>query len=128
MWFTVNYLGNPDNAAILLAYIMSFLMAGGYIAMAGALSALAGNQVVAFVLAVSTGFIFTAMGLPLVASGVAGLFGPSVAETTRLFSLLTHFEAAQRGVLELRALFFYSGFITLWLCLNTLWVARRRAR
>ena len=127
MWITVNYLGSPDNAAIALAYLMSFLMAGGYVAMSTALSALAGNQVVAFVLAVTTGFVFTAMGLPLVASGVAELFGPTAAETTRLFSFLTHFEAAQRGGLELRALLFYVGVIVLWLGLNTLWVSRRRA-
>ncbi len=126
-WVTVNYLGSPDNAAIALAYLMSFLMAGGYIAMAAALSAMAGNQVVAFVIAVSVGFVFTALGLPLVASGLSDVMGPGVAETARAFSLLTHFEAAQRGVLEMRAIIFYLGFIVMWLGLNTLWVARRRA-
>lgn len=127
MWVTVNYLGAPDNAAIALAYLMSFLMAGGYVALSSALSALAGNQVVAFVLAVTVGFIFTAMGLPLVASGLSDLFGPTAAESARLFSFLTHFEAAQRGVLEVRAVVFYLGFIMLWLALNTLWITRRRA-
>ncbi len=127
MWVTVNYLGSPDNTAIFLAYLMSFMMAGGYIALSSALSALAGNQVVAFVMAVTIGFVFTAMGLPLVASGLAELFGAGVAENARSFSFLTHFEAAQRGVLELRALLFYSGFIILWLVLNTLWIASRRA-
>ena len=39
------------------------------------------------------------------------------------FSLITHFEAAQRGVLEMRALIFYIGFIALWRSLNTLWVS-----
>lgn len=126
-WFTVNYLGSPDNAAIALAYLMSFLMAGGFVAMSAALSALAGNQVMAFVIAVSIGFLFTAAGLPLVASGVSDMFGPGVAETIRAFSLLTHFEAAQRGVLELRAVAFYLGFIAMWLALATLWVSRRRA-
>ena len=127
MWVTINYLGDPDNAAIALAYLMSFLMAGAYVAMAAALSALAGNQVVAFVLAVTIGFVFTAMGLPLVASGVADIFGSTVADGTRHFAFLTHFEAAQRGVLELRAVLFFLGVIGLWLALNTLWVSRRRA-
>ena len=127
MWLTVNYLGSPDNTAIFLAYVMSFMMAGGYIALSSALSALAGNQVVAFVIAVTIGFVFTAMGLPLVASGLADLFGSGVAEGARSFSFLTHFEAAQRGVLELRSLLFYAGFIILWLALNTLWISSRRA-
>jgi ABC-2 type transport system permease protein len=127
MWLSVNYLGSPDNTAIALAYLMSFLMAGGYIALASALSALAGNQVVAFVLAVMVGFVFTAMGLPLVASGMAGVLGAKTAEIASLFSFLTHFEAAQRGVLELRAAIFYVGFAAFWLSLNALWISNRRA-
>jgi len=126
IWASVNWLGSPDNAAIGLAYVMSFLMAGGYLAIASAMSAVAGNQVVAFVLSVATGFLFTASGLPLVASGVTGVFGPVAAEAVASFSLLTHFEAAQHGVLEGRALIFYGGFIGLWLTLNAIWVGARK--
>ena len=32
IWITVNYLGNPDNGAILAAYLGSFFMAGGFLA------------------------------------------------------------------------------------------------
>jgi ABC-2 type transport system permease protein len=77
MWMSVSWLGHPDHAAIALAYAMSFLMAGGYLAVACAFSAVAGNQVVAFVLSVAVGFLFTAAGLPLIASA----FGPRTAET-----------------------------------------------
>lgn len=126
MWMSVNWLGAPDNAAIALTYAMSFLMAGGYLAVACAMSAVARNQVVAFVLSVAVGFVFTAAGLPVVASGIAGLLGPGAADAFASFSLLTHFEAAQRGVLELRALFFYVAFIALWLSLNAIWVSARK--
>ena len=40
LWITVNVLGHPDNAAILTAYIASLLMAGAYIAIGSAMSAL----------------------------------------------------------------------------------------
>jgi ABC-2 type transport system permease protein len=126
MWMSVNWLGAPDNAAIALTYAMSFLMAGGYLAIACAMSAVARNQVVAFVLSVAVGFVFTAAGLPVVASGIAGLMGPGAADALASFSLLAHFEAAQRGVLELRALFFYVAFIALWLSLNAIWVSARK--
>lgn len=122
MWMSVNWLGAPDNTAIFLTYVISFLMAGGYLAIACAMSAAAGNQVVAFVLSVAVGFIFTAAGLPVVASA----FGPGLAETMASFSLLTHFEAAQRGVLEMRALVFYIGFIAVWLAFNAIWVSVRK--
>jgi ABC-2 type transport system permease protein len=126
MWISVNWLGAPDNAAISLAYAMSFLMAGGYLAVASALSSVAGNQVAAFVLSVTVGFLFTAAGLPLVLSGAADAFGAQAAETIASFSLLAHFEAAQHGVLEARALIFYVGFIALWLTLNAVWVSARK--
>jgi ABC-2 type transport system permease protein len=126
MWLTVNWLGSPDNAAIAMTYAMSFLMAGGYLAIACAMSAAAGNQVVAFVLSVAVGFVFTAAGLPLVTSGATGMFGPGMADALAAFSLLTHFEAAQHGVLEARALVFYAGFIALWLTLNAIWVGARK--
>ena len=31
IWITVNYLGSPDNGAILAAYIGSMLLAGGFL-------------------------------------------------------------------------------------------------
>ena len=126
MWISVTWLGSPDHAAIALGYVMSFLMAGAYLAVACAISALSSNQVVAFVLSVAVGFVFTAAGLPLVAGGVSETLGAGVAENLAAFSLLTHFEAAQRGVLELRALVFYGGFIALWLTLNTIIVSARK--
>ncbi len=42
---------------------------------------------------------------------LSSVFGPGLAEAMASFSLITHFEAAQRGVLEMRALVFYGGFI-----------------
>ena len=41
-------------------------------------------------------------------------------------SRLALFAAAQRCGLELRSLFFYLGFIGLWLTLNTIWVSARK--
>lgn len=126
MWISVNWLGHPDNAAIAIAYAMSFLMAGGYLAVACAMSSVSANQVIAFVLSVAVGFLFTAAGLPLVASGMTSTFGASFAESLASFSLLTHFDAAQHGVLEGRALIFYLGFIALFLTLNSIWVGARK--
>ena len=68
-------------------------------------------------------------GLPVHGGGAAlssaARFGPGMADALASFSLLSHFEAAQRGVLELRSLVFYLGFIGLWLTLNTIWVSAR---
>lgn len=126
MWISVNVLGPADNMAIALAYLMSFLMAGAYLSIGAAVSALTGSQVTAFVISVVIAFIFTAAGWPLVLSGVAGLFGAGVADAIARFSFLSHFEAAQRGVLEWRSVLFYLSVIALFASLNALWASRRR--
>lgn len=126
MWMTVNYLGSPDNAAIALTYLMSFLMAGAYVSIGAAVSSLTSSQVTAFVLSVVIAFLFTVAGWPLVLSGVAGIAGPGVAEAVARFSFLTHFDGAQRGVLELRAVVFFLSVMALFTGLNSLWATRRR--
>lgn len=126
MWVTANILGSADNVAIALTYLMSLAMAGAYISIGAAASALTSRQVTAFVISVVVAFLFTAAGWPLVLSGIASLAGAGVAEVVAKFSFLTHFEAAQNGVLELRALFFFASVIALFAAMNGLWAARRR--
>lgn len=126
MWFTVNYLGDADNIAIALTFGMSLLMAGAYLSLGLALSALSRNQVTAFVLSVFVAFLFTAAGWPVVLSGLADLVGARAADSLAQLSFLSHFEAAQRGVLEGRSVLFFLSFIILWTALSVLWSGRSR--
>ena len=50
VWITINYLGSPDNGAIVAAYVGSFLMAGGFLSIGMCMSAATRNQVIAFIL------------------------------------------------------------------------------
>jgi ABC-2 type transport system permease protein len=126
LWITVNVLGSPDNAAIFTAYLASLLMAGAYIAIGSAMSALTPAQVVAFVLAVMISFLLTALGLPLVLDFFSGFVGGAVAETVARFSILHHFDAAQRGVVEFRSVFYFGSLIGLCLGFTALAVDARR--
>jgi ABC-2 type transport system permease protein len=126
LWITVNFLGSPDNAAIFTAYLCSLLMAGAYIAIGSAMSALTPAQVVAFVLAVLISFLLTALGLPLVSDFFAGVVGGGVAETISRFSILYHFDAAQRGVVEFRSVFYFLSLIALCLGFTAVSVDARR--
>ncbi|MEL6257745.1 MAG: Gldg family protein, partial [Pseudomonadota bacterium] len=126
MWLTANYLGSPDNAAIALSYAVSLFMAGAYLAIGAAVSAASRSQVTAFVLSVVAAFLVTAAGWPLVLSGVTDAFGQNVANGVARFSFLTHFDAAQRGVLELRSILYFASLIVLCGYLNGLFAASRR--
>ncbi len=126
LWITVNILGSPDNAAIFTAYIASLLMAGAYLAIGSAMSALTPAQVIAFVLAVLVSFLLTALGLPLVLDFFSGVIGGDVATAVARFSILHHFDAAQRGVVEFRSIFYFLSLIALCLGFTALAVDARR--
>ncbi|WP_395647459.1 ABC transporter permease subunit [Terricaulis sp.] len=126
LWVTVNLLGHPDNAAIFTGYIASLLMAGAYLAIGSAMSAITPAQIVAFVLAVMVAFLLTALGLPLVSDFFSGFVGGAVAESISRFSILYHFDAAQRGVVEFRSIFYFLSLIALCLGFTALAVDARR--
>jgi ABC-2 type transport system permease protein len=126
LWITVNLLGAPDNSAILTGYLASLLMAGAYLAIGSATSALTDSQVVAFVLAVLIAFLFTALGLPIVSDFVAPILGGGFAEAVSRFSILSHFEAGQRGVVELRSIWYFVSLNALFLGFTWLAVDARR--
>ena len=126
LWISVNLLGSPDNAAIFTAYLASLLMAGAYIAIGSAMSALTQAQIVAFVLAVLVSFLLTALGLPLVLDFFNEFVPGAVGEAIARFSILHHYDAAQRGVVELRSVFYFASLIALCLGFTALAVDARR--
>jgi ABC-2 type transport system permease protein len=126
IWITINVLGHPDNGAVAVGYLTSLLMAGAYLAIGSAMSALSSAQIVAFVLAVLVSFLFTAAGLPLVLGFFKGVAGPGAAEMAERFSILHHFDAAQRGVIDFRSLYFFLSLIALFLGFTALAIDARR--
>lgn len=126
-WVTVAWLGGPDHGVILTSYFGSFLLAGGFLAIGACLSALTKNQVVAFVLAISVGFLFILSGYPAVLEVASTFLPASVLETVREMSFLTHFNGIIRGVIDARDLVFFGSLIALFLFANTQVVELKKA-
>ncbi|HUB97585.1 MAG TPA: ABC transporter permease subunit [Stellaceae bacterium] len=126
-WITVNILGQPDNGVILASYIGSFLMAGAFLAVGAALSALTKNQVIAFVLTASLCFLFTVSGSSVVLGFLTGWAPDSVLQAVASFSFLTHFSAIVRGVIDLRDAVFFLSVIALFLFANAVVVDMKKA-
>jgi ABC-2 type transport system permease protein len=108
IWVTVNYLGHPDNGAILTGYIGSLLMAGGFLAVGSCVSALTRNAVVAFILGVAACFGLLLAGLPMVLDAFRGWAPAGVVDAIAALSFLTHFEAIAKGVVDLRDVIFFA--------------------
>jgi ABC-2 type transport system permease protein len=115
IWITVNWLGSPDNGAIVAAYIGSLLMAGGFLAIGSCMSALTRNQVIAFISAVVVCFVFLLAGFPLVLDAFRGWAPGVVVDAVAQLSFLTHFEALSKGVLDLRDLLYFGLTIAFFL-------------
>ena len=127
LWLTVNYLGAPDNGAILAAYFGSLLMAGGFLAVGAFVSALTKNQVIAFVLSLVSCLAIVFLGFPGVIDLISSWAPEFLVDTVRSFSFLTHFAAITRGVVEARDLLFFLSLIALFLYANVVFVDLRKA-
>lgn len=111
IWITVNYLGEPDNGAIVAAYLGSLLMSGGFLAIGSLISATTRNQVIAFVITVVVCFAFLLSGFPPVLNFFSGWAPRPVVEIISEFSFLTRFDAISKGVIDARDLLYFGTLI-----------------
>src|SRR4051812_9555988 len=107
IWLTVNYLGNPDNGVIFAGYVGSLMMAGAYLAISCMTSAMTRNQVVSFILSVVICLLLILAGWPPVTRLVDQITEkPWLVEAVASFSVMTHFEGFQHGVIDSRDMIF----------------------
>ena len=109
---TVNYLGNPDNGVIFSGYVGSWLMAGSFLAVSCFTSAMTRSQVVSFIVSLVLCFILIMVGFAPVVNWLNGI-GAAVwiVDTITSFSVITHFESFQKGILDIRDLIFFFSII-----------------
>jgi ABC-2 type transport system permease protein len=127
MWFTVNYLGSPDNCVIVASYFGSWLMAGGYLAIGSCVSALTNNQVIAFVVTLVVCFMITISGHDIVLDFFQGWAPYAIVYAVSSFSFLTHFASIMNGVIDLRDLIYFGSLIALFLFINVVILDLKRA-
>jgi ABC-2 type transport system permease protein len=123
---TVNILGSPDNGVIASGYVGSLLVAGAFLAVGSAMSALTRNQVIAFVLAVAVCFVFAVASYPVVTDFLSRNT-PVLADIARRVAVIDRFQDFTRGVVSVRDLIFFATFIGFWLYLNAVLVEQRKA-
>jgi gliding motility-associated transport system permease protein len=108
---TANYLGSPENGVILCGYIGSWLMAGAYLAVSCITSAITRNQVVSFILSVVLCLFLILAGFAPVINLLEHLAKPGLVDAITSFSVITHFEGFQKGILDSRDVIFFLSLI-----------------
>jgi len=106
---TVAYLGDPDLGAVFCGFVGSFLLAGAYLAVSCMTSAMTRNQVVSFILSVVACLLLIRAGWPPVTNMLVRWASPTFVEFVAGFSVMTHFESFQRGVLDSRDIVFFGS-------------------
>jgi ABC-2 type transport system permease protein len=106
---TVNLLGDPDNGVIVTGYVGSLLLAGSYLALSCMTSALTRNQVISFILSVVICLFLILAGYTPVTDLLTRVANPVVVDVIAAFSVMTHFEGFQRGVLDMRDVLFFAS-------------------
>ena len=109
---TAGYLGSPDWGVVLCGYLGSFLMAGAAAAVGVFASTLSRASVIGFVVSLALVFLLMIVGFDPVTTAVANWGVPTaIVNGISSCSLLTHFEALRRGVLDFSDIGFYLGMI-----------------
>ncbi|MFP5440456.1 MAG: ABC transporter permease subunit [Gammaproteobacteria bacterium] len=124
---TVNWLGDPDNGAILTAYVGSWFMAGAYLAVGSCLSAATSNQVIAFIVTVVVCFMLVITGFPVVLGAFEGWAPGLLVDAIANLSFLTHFEAVSKGVIDFGDFVYFLVMIAGWLLATAIVIDRKKA-
>ena len=128
IWITVNYLGNPDNGAILAAYVGSLFVAGGFLAVGSFTSSLTRNQLIAFLLAMLVCFVLLIAGFPAATDWFQTWAPQWFVQGIASLSFLTHFENIIKGVLDLRDVLYYALIAIFFLLASTVVLDARKSK
>jgi len=108
---TANVLGSPDNGMICAGYLGSLFLAGAYLAVTCLTSAMTRNQVVAFILSVVACLFLILAGFNPVTDLMVRWASPAFIDTVAAFSVVTHFDGFQKGVIDSRDLAYFLSVI-----------------
>lgn len=113
-------LGSPDLGAICAGYLGLLGFGAVFLSFGMLLSALSGDQIVAFVASTVVGFAFVLTGDERVVAILDGLF-PDLGLGTAIYenvSILPHYDNFVRGVIELPSALYFGlvSFVFLWTC------------
>lgn len=127
IWITVNYLGHPDNGVILTSYFGSLFLSGSYLAISAMTSAMTRNQVVSFILSVVLCLFLILAGWPPITNLLTQWAGSWLVETIAAFSVMTHYESLQKGVIDSRDVLFFLSVIAFALFATSVIIRAHRA-
>jgi ABC-type transport system involved in multi-copper enzyme maturation permease subunit len=116
---TLAWIGDPDPGAIVAGYLGSILLGALFLAIGIFVSGLFRDQITAFVLALLTCSFFVLVGTQFFVAILDGWIPGFGSFLQKSFSVASHFEGIQRGVLAIDNIVFFVSLSIVFLVLNT---------
>jgi ABC-2 type transport system permease protein len=120
--FTVSLLGPLDWGPVVGGYLAALFLASAYLAIGLFVSARSDNQIVSLIVTAVICAVFYLIGSDLLGS----LFGNRVGQVLHLLGSGSRFDSIERGVVDLRDLYYYLSITGMFLTLNVLSLERLR--
>jgi len=119
---TVSMLGQMDWGPVFGGYIAALLLGSTYMAIGLCVSSRTDNQVVSLLVTAIICSVLYALG----SDTVTGFLGNQGAEVARALGSGSRFASIERGVLDLRDLFYYASLTAFFLALNGYFLEQKR--
>ncbi|MCK6572490.1 Gldg family protein [Myxococcota bacterium] len=119
---TVANLGQLDWGPVVGGYVAAAMLASAYMAIGLCVSARTDNQIVALMVTAVICAVLYGLG----SDTVTGFFGTNGAEVLRALGSGSRFASIERGVLDVRDLFYYGSLTAFFLLLNGHFIERQR--
>ena len=127
VWWTVNYLGDPDNGTIVAGYVGSFLVCATCLAITTAVSAATRSQVVCLIVSVVLCLALAVIGFEPIVRLLMKALSPGTVGFITSFGFFTHFADITRGVLVWKDVFYFLSIILVCLAATSAILRSNRA-
>lgn len=108
---TVNYLGDPDNGAIISGYLGSFLVCCTFLAITMLVSACTRDQVVCLIVSTAVCAVMVLAGYDDLVTELAKVAPHSVVEVFTSFGVWEHFRSLNRGLFRIQDMVWFASII-----------------
>jgi ABC-2 type transport system permease protein len=124
---TVNYLGDPDNGAILSGYLGSFLVCASFLAVTMLVSACTRDQVVCLIVSIAVCIFMVLCGYDDLIRALAKLTNESTAELLVSIGVWDHYRGMVRGLFRFQDMVWFASVIITCLLGTSAILAAKRA-
>lgn len=118
---SVSKLGELDWGVVIGSYLGALLLAGAYLSLGLFISSMTKNQIIAFVIALASSFLFFIIGADFVLATAPRILAPLMSA----IGLSSHFSNIAKGLIDTKDIFYYLSFIFVFLWLNAKVIVNR---